>query len=73
MTRCGTGGMLIEAIRQMNDEKAAYGRIYGQEKNLATSAIARMNLYLHGALDFKVTQGDTLRSPIISTRWIADI
>ena len=60
---CGTGGMLIEAIRQMNDEKAAYGRIYGQEKNLATSAIARMNLYLHGALDFKVTQGDTLRSP----------
>lgn len=47
----------------MNDEKAAYGRIYGQEKNLATSAIARMNLYLHGALDFKVTQGDTLRSP----------
>jgi type I restriction enzyme M protein len=55
--------MLIEAIRQMNDEKAAYGRIYGQEKNLATSAIARMNLYLHGALDFKVTQGDTLRSP----------
>lgn len=55
--------MLIEAIRQMNDEKAAYGRIYGQEKNLATSAIARMNLYLHGALDFKVTQGDTLRNP----------
>jgi len=60
---CGTGGMLIEAIRQMQDEKAAYGRIYGQEKNLATSAIARMNLYLHGALDFKITQGDTLRAP----------
>ena len=60
---CGTGGMLIEAIRQMNDTKAAYGRIYGQEKNLATSAIARMNLYLHGAMDFKITQGDTLRSP----------
>ena len=60
---CGTGGMLIEAIRQMNNDKATYGRIYGQEKNLATSAIARMNLYLHGALDFKVTQGDTLRSP----------
>lgn len=60
---CGTGGMLIEAIRQMGDERAAYGRIYGQEKNLATSAIARMNLYLHGALDFQMTQGDTLRSP----------
>lgn len=60
---CGTGGMLIEAIRHMNYDKAAFGRIYGQEKNLATSAIARMNLYLHGAQDFQVTQGDTLRSP----------
>lgn len=60
---CGTGGMLIESIRFMNDDKMTYGRIYGQEKNLATSAIARMNLFLHGARDFKVTQGDTLRSP----------
>jgi len=60
---CGTGGMLIEAIKYMHDDKLTYGRIYGQEKNLATSAIARMNLFLHGAKDFKVTQGDTLRSP----------
>lgn len=60
---CGTGGMLIEAIRFMHGDKLTYGRIYGQEKNLATSAIARMNLFLHGAKDFKVTQGDTLRSP----------
>jgi type I restriction enzyme M protein len=60
---CGTGGMLIEAIRYMNDDKLTYGKIYGQEKNLATSAIARMNLFLHGAEDFKITQGDTLRNP----------
>jgi len=60
---CGTGGMLIEAIRYMKGDKLTYGRIYGQEKNLATSAIARMNLFLHGAKDFRVTQGDTLRSP----------
>jgi type I restriction enzyme M protein len=60
---CGTGGMLIEAIRYMHDDKQTYGRIYGQEKNLANAAIARMNLFLHGARDFKVTQGDTLRSP----------
>lgn len=60
---CGTGGMLIEAIKFMHGDKRTYGRIYGQEKNLATSAIARMNLFLHGAKDFKVTQGDTLRSP----------
>lgn len=60
---CGTGGMLIEAIRYMHDDKQTYGRIYGQEKNLANSAIARMNLYLHGARDFYISQGDTLRNP----------
>jgi type I restriction enzyme M protein len=65
---CGTGGMLIEAIRNMNNDKRSYGKIYGQEKNLATSAIARMNLFLHGARDFKIKQGDTLRSPLFLTR-----
>jgi len=60
---CGTGGMLIEAIRYMADDRQTYGRIYGQEKNLANSAIARMNLFLHGARDFHISQGDTLRSP----------
>ncbi len=61
---CGTGGMLIEAIRSMDDEKASYGKIYGQEKNLSTSAIARMNLFLHGAKEFKIVREDTLRKPV---------
>lgn len=65
---CGTGGMLIEAIRNVHDDKSTYGRIYGQEKNLATSSIARMNLFLHGARDFKVKQGDTLKSPLFLYR-----
>ena len=60
---CGTGGMLIESIRHMDNQKMAYGKIFGQEINMTTSAIARMNLYLHGAHDFVVEQGDTLRSP----------
>lgn len=60
---CGTGGMLIEAIRYIHDDQMTYGRIYGQEKNLSTSAIAKMNLFLHGAHDFKIMQGDTLRQP----------
>jgi type I restriction enzyme M protein len=60
---CGTGGMLIEAIRYMRGDKKAYGKIFGQEKNLSTSAIARMNLFLHGARDFHISRGDTLRSP----------
>lgn len=51
---CGTGGMLIEAIHHMNNDRLAYGRIFGQENNLSTSAIARMNLYLHGAKDVQV-------------------
>lgn len=61
---CGTGGMLIEAIRNMDDERASYGKIYGQEKNLSTSAIARMNLFLHGAKEFRIEREDTLRKPV---------
>ena len=60
---CGTGGMLIESIRHMHNKKMSYGRIFGQEINMTTSAIARMNLYLHGAHDFVIEQGDTLRTP----------
>lgn len=61
---CGTGGMLIEAIHHMHGDRLSYGKIFGQENNLSTSAIARMNLYLHGAKDVQVKQGDTLRNPL---------
>ncbi|MFZ4524907.1 MAG: N-6 DNA methylase [Chlorobium sp.] len=64
---CGTGGMLLEALHlvkeQGGDEKLMLGKLYGQEKNLTTSAIARMNLFLHGAEDFHIERGDTLRQP----------
>lgn len=60
---CGTGGMLIEAIHHIDNDQLTYGRIFGQENNLSTSAIARMNLYLHGAKDVKIMTGDTLRDP----------
>lgn len=40
------------------------GKLYGQEKNLTTSAIARMNLFLHGAEDFHIERGDTLCLPV---------
>lgn len=65
---CGTGGMLIEAIHHMQNDRLTYGRIYGQENNLSTSAIARMNLYLHGAKDIQIRQGDTLRNPLFLER-----
>ncbi len=64
---CGTGGMLLEALHAVKeregDENLMLGKLYGQEKNLTTSAIARMNLFLHGAEDFRIERGDTLRNP----------
>ena len=64
---CGTGGMLLEAIHHVKenhgDDRTLWGKLFGQEKNLTTSAIARMNLFLHGAADFKIVRGDTLRDP----------
>lgn len=62
---CGSGGMLIEAIHYMHDDALCCGSIFGQEKNVINSAIAKMNLFLHGASDFNVLQGDTLRDPKI--------
>ena len=67
---CGTGGMLLGAIehvmRKGGDPRTFYGKIYGQEKNLTTSAIARMNLVLHGIEDFQIAREDTLRNPAFS-------
>lgn len=64
---CGTGGMLLEAIHYVREHKGnvktLYGKLFGQEKNLTTSAIARMNLLLHGLEDFQIIRGDTLREP----------
>jgi len=64
---CGTGGMLLAAIEHVQraggDARTFFGKIYGQEKNLTTSSIARMNLVLHGIEDFQIVREDTLRSP----------
>jgi len=64
---CGTGGMLLAAIdhvkRDGGDPRTFFGKIYGQEKNLTTSSVARMNLVLHGIEDFQIAREDTLRNP----------
>lgn len=65
---CGTGGMLIEAIHHMEGNHVSFGKIFGQEKNVSTSSIARMNMFLHGARDFSVAHGDTLRNPAFIER-----
>lgn len=63
---CGTGGMLLECVDHLKEAKEDYRTLslYGQEKNLTSSSIARMNMFLHGIEDFQIVRGDTLRNPV---------
>lgn len=65
----GSGGMLVETIATVREKGGDPRtlRLYGQEVNLTTAAIARMNLYLHDIEDFQVLRGDTLRDPKFRT------
>ena len=62
---CGSGGMLIKSLTYLKDKGEEWRdvKVYGQEINAGTSAIARMNLYLHGIHDFSIVNGDTLERP----------
>lgn len=62
---CGSGGILIETVRHTMNSRLSLGLVFGQEQNPMNAAIAKMNLYLHGATDFCIMQGDTLRNPKI--------
>jgi type I restriction enzyme M protein len=60
-----SGGMLLSAVAELKRQGQEYRnlQLYGQERNLMTSAIARMNLFLHGIEDFHIERGDTLSRP----------
>jgi type I restriction enzyme M protein len=62
---CGSGGMLLSCITQLRRQGQEWRnvRLYGQERNLMTSSIARMNCFLHGIEDFQIVRGDTLSEP----------
>ena len=62
---CGSGGMLIKSLTYLKDKGEEWRdvKVYGQEINAGTSAIARMNLYLHGIHDFSIVNDDTLEHP----------
>ena len=62
---CGSGGMLIKCLNFLRDKGEPWQgvKVFGQEINALTSAIARMNLYLNGVEDFSVVREDTLRHP----------
>ena len=62
---CGSGGMLIKSLTYLKDKGEEWRdvKVFGQEINAGTSAIARMNLYLHGIHDFSIVNDDTLEHP----------
>lgn len=62
---CGSAGMLLSAVTHLKRQHKEWRnlRLFGQERNLLTSAIGRMNLFLHGIEDFHIVRGDTLTTP----------
>ena len=62
---CGSGGLLLNCALHLKKEGKEYRtlKLYGQEINLLTSAIARMNMFMHGIEEFDIVRGDTLANP----------
>jgi type I restriction enzyme M protein len=62
---CGSGGMLVESTHEV-ERSGGNPRnltLFGQEKNLSTWAICRMNMMLHNIPDARIEKGDTIRDP----------
>lgn len=59
---CGSGSLLLNIRHRMKDAGGSIGKIYGQEYNITTYNLARMNMLLHGVKDteFEIYHGDTL-------------
>jgi type I restriction enzyme M protein len=62
---CGSGGMLIECAKYVERHRGDPRKLvlHGQEKNLGTWAICKMNMLLHGLPDARIEKGDTIRDP----------
>ena len=59
---CGSGSLLLNVRKKVAKAGGSIGKIYGQEKNITTYNLARMNMLLHGVKDteFEIFHGDTL-------------
>lgn len=57
---CGSGGLLLKAYKQVGSHKT---HLYGQEMNMQTWALCRMNMFLHNIDDATIWHGDTLANP----------
>jgi len=62
---CGSGGMLIYSAEHIRDNGHSMEEItlFGQERNLNTWGICKMNMLLHDLFDAKIARGDTMRDP----------
>lgn len=62
---CGTAGMLISTVAELKRQGKEWRNLslYGQELNYGTSAIGKMNMFLHGIEDAHIAHGDTLKNP----------
>ncbi|UXP31365.1 type I restriction-modification system subunit M [Reichenbachiella agarivorans] len=61
---CGSGSLLLNVRKRIKDNDGTVGKIYGQENNITTYNLARMNMLLHGMKDteFEIYHGDTLKN-----------
>jgi type I restriction enzyme M protein len=61
---CGSGSLLLNVRKRIKANGGSVGKIYGQEKNITTYNLARMNMLLHGMKDseFEIFHGDTLEN-----------
>ncbi len=59
---CGSGSLLLNVRTRIKENDGSIGKIFGQEKNITTYNLARMNMLLHGMKDteFEIFHGDTL-------------
>ena len=59
---CGSGSLLLNVRKKVSKAGGTIGKIFGQEKNITTYNLARMNMLLHGVKDteFEIFHGDTL-------------
>jgi type I restriction enzyme M protein len=62
---CGSGGILLNSVLHLKDQGKEYRtlKLFGQELNLITSSIARINMFMHNVDEFQIVQGDTLDNP----------
>ncbi|MFP4451957.1 MAG: type I restriction-modification system subunit M [Desulfobacterales bacterium] len=65
---CGSGGLLLLAGEEIEKQGSQDYALYGQESNMGTYNLARMNMFLHGRDSATIKQGDTLNNPLLKEK-----